>query len=307
MKKIYLSITALLFAFSANAQIIVDDFEDYNLGPMEQQNPDIWRTWSDGFVEAESILVSADQQFSGSLSGFIGAGPGPQDAVLKLGNLESGDYTLEFQMYIPAGKGGYFNIQGAIPDGTVTGVFNSGNVNFNPNGVDPGLGIDEFLNAPEFDYSFDYPEGQWFKVSLFFDLDGGDVPTYQLSINGEVANETPIPFQEDTVLGGIDFFANDANCEYWIDDILFVEGTLSSVSFDSIELKAYPNPVVNVLNIKSANTIDNVSVYNLLGQTILTVSPNSLETQLDFSNLSKGSYLVEITVGNKKAVKKIIK
>ena len=61
------------------------------------------------------------------------------------------------------------------------------------------------------------------------------------------------------------------------------------------------------MNIKSANTIDNVSVYNLLGQTILTVSPDSLETQLDFSDLSKGSYLVEITVGNKKAVKKIIK
>jgi hypothetical protein len=64
---------------------------------------------------------------------------------------------------------------------------------------------------------------------------------------------------------------------------------------------------VDVLNIKSANTIDNVSVYNLLGQTIFTVSPNSLETQLNFSDLSKGSYLVEITVGNKKVVKKIIK
>jgi hypothetical protein len=307
MKKIYLSITALLLVFSVNAQIIEDDFEDYDLGPMEQQNTSVWRTWSDGFVDVESILVDANQQFSGSKSGFIGAGPGPQDAILNLGNLESGTYTLQFQMYIPAGKGGYFNIQGTIPDGSLAGVFNSGNVNFNPDGIEPGLGEDEFLNASQFTYNFTYPEGQWFKVSLFFDLDGDPVPTYQLSIDGELASESPIPFQEDTVLGGIDFFANDANCNYFIDDVFFVEGTLSSVSFDSIELKAYPNPVVDVLNIKSANTIDNVSVYNLLGQTILTVSPNSLETQLDFSTLSKGSYLVEITVGNKKAVKKIIK
>jgi hypothetical protein len=307
MKKIYLSITALLLAFSVNAQIIEDDFEDYNLGPMEQQSPQVWRTWSDGYLAAESIIVSADQQLSGLQSGFIGAGPGPQDAVLDLGNLDSGQYTLEFQMYIPAGKGGYFNIQGELPAGTMTGVFNSGNISFNPDGVDPGLGIDEFVTAPEFNYSFDYPEGEWFKVSIFFDLDGGPDPTYQLSIDGVVANETPIPFQTDAVLGGIDFFAVDANNEYWIDDVLFVEGTLSSTSFDSIELKAYPNPVVNVLNIKSANTIDNVSVYNLLGQKISTVSPNSLETQVDFSGLSKGSYLVEITVGNKKTVKKIIK
>ncbi len=307
MKKIYLSITALLFAFSVNAQIIEDDFESYDLGPIGDQNPDVWRTWSDGFLDAESVTVNANQQFSGSKSGFIGAGPGPQDAILKLDNLDFGDWTLQFQMYIPADKGGYFNIQGEIPDGSLTGVFNSGNITFNSEGIDPGVGVEVFPNAPEFNYEFDYPEGQWFKVSIYFDLEGGDLPTYQLSIDGVIANETPIPFQADVILGGIDFFANDANCEYFIDDILFVEGTLSSVSFDSIELKAYPNPVVDVLNIKSANTIDNVSVYNLLGQTILKVSPNSLETQLDFSDFSKGSYLVEITVGNKKAVKKIIK
>ena len=38
---------------------------------MEEQNPDVWRTWSDGFVDIESILVSVNQQFSGSKSGFI--------------------------------------------------------------------------------------------------------------------------------------------------------------------------------------------------------------------------------------------
>jgi hypothetical protein len=132
-------------------------------------------------------------------------------------------------------------------------------------------------------------------------------PIYQLSIDGEIANETPIPFQLDTVLSGINFFTIDANNEYWIDDVLFVESTLSSVSFGSIKLKAYANPVVNVLNIKSANTIDNIFVYNLLGQTIVTTSPNSSETQLNFSDLSKGSYFIEITVENKKVMKKIVK
>lgn len=219
MKKIYLSITALFLIFSVKAQIIDDNFENYTLGPMEQQNTDVWRTWSGGFLEAESITVSENQQFSGSQSGYIGAGAGPQDAILKLGNLKSGQYTLEFQMYIPAGKGAYFNIQGEIPDGNITGVYNSSNINFNEGGNNPGLGED--YTQPT--YSFEYPESQWFKFSIFFDLDSGDLPTYQLSINGEVANETPMQFQADRVLGGIDFYAHDANNEYWIDDVLFSE------------------------------------------------------------------------------------
>jgi hypothetical protein len=148
-----------------NAQIIEDYFEKYNLGSMEQQNSDVWRTWSVGFLEEESIIVSANQQFSGTKSGFIATEIGPQDTVLKLGNLDFGDYTLEFHIYIPAGKGGYFNIQGELPDETVTGVFNSGNITFNSDGIDPGLGIDDFPNAPEFTYNFTYPEGEWFKVS----------------------------------------------------------------------------------------------------------------------------------------------
>jgi hypothetical protein len=40
--------------------------------------------------------------------------------------------------------------------------FNSDNIEFNPEGIDPGLGADDGLEGRS---SFDYPEGEWFKVS----------------------------------------------------------------------------------------------------------------------------------------------
>ncbi|MFD0933423.1 T9SS type A sorting domain-containing protein [Psychroflexus salinarum] len=302
MKKVYLFIPLLFLITNMNSQIIDDDFESYNLGPMEQQNPSVWRTWSDGYLPEESIEVVSNQSFSGSKSGFIGAGPGPQDAILDLGNLTTGQYTLQFKMYLPTGRGGYFNIQGELPNGTITGVFNSGNITFNPDGIDPGVGVDD-----QGGYEFNYPERQWFDVSIFFDLDASPAPTYQLTVDGVVANPTPAAFQADAVLGGIDFFAVDANNNYYIDDILFDEGTLSSTDFSSLKISSYPNPVVDKLNIVALETIDKINVFNILGQNVVSQAPKSLNAEVDFSNLNSGTYLVEISIGNQKAVKKIIK
>ena len=39
-----------------------------------------------------------------------------------------------------SGNSGYFNIQGTIPGGALTGVFNSGNITFNRNNASPGTG-----------------------------------------------------------------------------------------------------------------------------------------------------------------------
>ena len=72
---------------------------------------------------AENIIVSDDFAASGTKSGFIGPGQGPQDALLYLGNETTGDYTLRWNMYVPSGNEGYFNVQGTIPaSGPITGI-----------------------------------------------------------------------------------------------------------------------------------------------------------------------------------------
>jgi len=85
-----------------------------------------------------------------------------------------------------------------------------------------------------------------------------------------------------------------------------------SVADNEIELsiKAYPNPVQNVLNIDLGNYTDKVSinVYNYLGQKFISKTYTNLNRiQLPF-NLSKGLYLVEVKIDYQIAsVLKIVK
>lgn len=59
----------------------------------------------------------------------------------------------------------------------------------------------------------------------------------------------------------------------------------------------YPNPVTNVLHIDTENTIESLSVFNMLGQQVL-VSKDIVERQIDVSTLSKGSYMLRLTFEN---------
>jgi len=85
----------------------------------------------------------------------------------------------------------------------------------------------------------------------------------------------------------------------------------SSLSIDSLNkdnnFTLSPIPTKGMLNIKSANQIDNVIIFDLLGKTVLSTRLNKLN-QLDISNLSNGLYLVKATDSNGTVfIKKIIK
>ena len=72
-------------------------------------------------------------------------------------------------------------------------------------------------------------------------------------------------------------------------------------------IKLYPNPVKNVLNFESTNQIDNISVYNLLGERILDVRPKNLNTRISLESLQAGVYLVKAQKGSAMKVFKIVK
>ncbi|MDO6596194.1 choice-of-anchor J domain-containing protein [Oceanihabitans sp. 2_MG-2023] len=84
-----------------------------------------------------------------------------------------------------------------------------------------------------------------------------------------------------------------------------------NLSVDEFNINAftvYPNPVNDVLNIKTNLTIENVEVYNQLGQRVLTVTKNQISgNSIDMSNLNNGIYIIEIASGDKKESFKIIK
>ncbi len=69
----------------------------------------------------------------------------------------------------------------------------------------------------------------------------------------------------------------------------------------------YPNPANNVLNIKSASSIEKVDIYNIVGKQILSTKGFVNSTEINISNLSSGVYLVKIIdQNNNSAIKKLI-
>jgi hypothetical protein len=75
---------------------------------------------------------------------------------------------------------------------------------------------------------------------------------------------------------------------------------------DAERIAVYPNPVGDVLHI-SGNKIDTVSIYNMLGQRVLTQTESSGVNSLDVSHLSAGAYLVKAGSAGREQTFKIVK
>ena len=69
----------------------------------------------------------------------------------------------------------------------------------------------------------------------------------------------------------------------------------------------YPNPVQNTLTINATNSIDIVTVYNLLGQEVLVNTPSATEVQMDMTNLPTGAYVVKVKAGEQTGSYNLIK
>jgi hypothetical protein len=77
--------------------------------------------------------------------------------------------------------------------------------------------------------------------------------------------------------------------------------------FDAAAFKYYPNPVKDVLTLTYSADMTTVTVYNLLGQQILSKEMNAPTGTIDMSALQDGTYLVNVTSGNSVQTIKVIK
>lgn len=97
-----------------------------------------------------------------------------------------------------------------------------------------------------------------------------------------------------------------ADIEFSIDNFN-VSNVLKTESFDLTGFASYPNPVKDILNISYIKEISNVSIYNLLGQEVMSKSVNASQSKIDMSNLNSGTYLVKVTVDGLVKTIKVLK
>jgi len=85
------------------------------------------------------------------------------------------------------------------------------------------------------------------------------------------------------------------------------DASLSSDSFDNANFTAYPNPVKDMFNVSYSSEISSVRVLNLLGQEVINKEVNTTSTQIDMSQLSAGTYIVNVAVGDTIKTIKVVK
>ena len=102
-----------------------------------------------------------------------------------------------------------------------------------------------------------------------------------------------------------------ANATFLFDDIKVVSNSLTNdidESFSIDQLNAFPNPINDVVTISAKNnTINSITLYDLLGKEIILLQPNSLVATVDVSALTNGIYIVEILTSSGKGSLKLVK
>lgn len=233
-------------------QVLIDDnFEAYTVGnkiAVEAQaaGNDWWTTWSNNPGSNEDGVVA---DYDGSKCGHLTYN---NDQVLLLGGVESGTYDLEFDILVPNGKNGYFNILHEFNGSGSTWAMQAylhetndgqsstqapghGTIHAGSNGTADipcvydewmhfRLHVDTDLDVAEFFYSSEttYPEEQ-------------SLCTWQWSLDS---------FGENVVgrkLDAMDFFppTNAATSEYYLDNFKFTrigQESAASLDFDTDEI-----------------------------------------------------------------------
>jgi len=83
--------------------------------------------------------------------------------------------------------------------------------------------------------------------------------------------------------------------------------TLSSIEFNTIDFKLYPNPTYNLVYLSSSQMLDYYSIFNINGKRIKTETDlNSKEYKVNVSDLSEGIYLIKIKSQQSLITKKLI-
>jgi len=93
-----------------------------------------------------------------------------------------------------------------------------------------------------------------------------------------------------------------------IDDIsLTYTPDLSVGEIEKNHVVFYPNPVKDVLNLSNNEIIEKITIFNTLGQAVLSRSINNTQALIDVSSLAPGSYITQVKMQSSLQNIKIIK
>lgn len=245
--------------------------------------------------ETDYTGVLINEDFSG--------GPGP-GAITPCGPIVSsaGDGcfapgVLEDGFNITADSGGDVIYIGSGAVGNISTLLGANTfaditiLSFSPNGA-YAAGFDFFVS------------GESESQIIVYDTSNVILDVFNLSNTPDTENFFGVI--SDVAIGKIEMVgANDAgelfgNLVFGFDALSVRDNSLAGFNF-------YPNPTTGALNLSANKNIDSVSLYNLLGQKVLSTKIGATSSDINLGGLARGTYVMEVTVEGKTGTYKITK
>ncbi|MES2587381.1 MAG: Omp28-related outer membrane protein [Bacteroidota bacterium] len=286
MKKITL-ICSLFVSSLMNAQTFIDNFDSYTAGQkLAQQSAGAWTTWSNTPGSAEDGLVSNANAFSLPNSMYFSSTAstgGPVDQVKHFGVLNTGSFSLEWNMFVETGKAAYFNLQKTATMGQIYAL----DVNFNDNGA-----LD-FNTGSALNLSTTFTQNTWFNFRLDINF---NTNTWEVFIDdvskGTFANSI-------NQIEAIDLFPVDQNSPYssgfFVDDFQY---TITPYVLPNLNLAANLVSFTGA-NLSGSNVTRIVKVRNLgltaINSFDITCNYNGIDEVQNVTGLNLAS-LAETTI-----------
>lgn len=137
-------------------------------------------------------------------------------------------------------------------------------------------------------------------------VNGSDIIWYDAPIAGNV-----IP-SETALVSGTTYYASQTvtGCESptRLAVTMSLGGCLGIDDFEKNNIKIYPNPTRDIVNIESTKQIKNVEVVNMIGQVLYVKEFNSIQDFIDLSNLPTATYILRIKADDGRIkISKVIK
>ncbi len=275
MKKTYLLLMMLLGVFTlSNAQVTVE--VDANAAWLGYAN--VFETQANGgaFVFGQAWGVP-------DLKTVIDTGAG---TLTLQPNFNTWDPADPFWV-TPAGEANkVFEGNTYIEDNSLLGQ----NITFNGNcasfTIDPGYAVKAYIKVFQANFSIVKEEsvvlvaGQNFSIE-FTDVEPQDEAVqYGFSVLGLIADPA-----DEATLGSV-----------------VVQAPVLSVGdVDAVTVAVFPNPTTDIINIQASEAITSITLYSIIGQEVLEVTPNQNNAAIDMSGLQSGLYIatVQSDSGNK--------
>lgn len=277
--------------------LIEEDFDTHSAGDLVAATLGLpWTTWVNTPDPTYDTPLSNEYSASGHLSMKLSSATtngGPTDMVLKLGNKISGIYNIQWNMYIPAGFGGYFNLQHMEVIGTGSWIMET---TLRASGA---IEVSQNMTFP----TATYPHDEWFEVQVTVDLNtqqgyltvaGEPVSSWSMNMNalgGAGINQ----------LGAVNFYAAAGGdlCTYYVDDVLFEEIFTTGIPQPVTERPSiHPNPFSHGFQVEGHHGRPMI-LFDATGRTISEMRPASIGTVgVDTSALPSGLYFLRLGEAN---------